>query len=352
MSFMHRFAHALALLAVLGLTASAQKPAGKSAAEKVLAADDAPVGAPLKALKELPTYKLSNLRFEAPAPKQQAVLKMHYEQATAGKLPYPPSLVLRTADGKERVLGPRQYGGNLLKDKAGDITVGLLFARVGEDTKALEAYLLFTDRRWEDEGFKPAFKVSNSAALGDIGTPQYARDWSADETKKLNDPPPTGPELNANRTTGRDTKFVGLVERTTPSLRYADPKKTPVVGFLYTLGTFEPEKGKKAGCVVHLNPSFSQRQPSFGMKREVAKEGYAVGALRVKTNTTVTAVRPVYMKVRPNGSLDPKDSYEGEWVGEAGPDDKEETLTGNGRKVIGTHVRHFGRVYAIALVLD
>jgi hypothetical protein len=338
---------------VLGLSAHAQKPAGKADAEKVLPVADAPVGAPLKALMELPTYKLTNLRFEAPAPKQQAILKMHYEQVTAGKLPYPPSLVLRTADGKERVLGGRMYGSDLLKDKAGDITVGLLFARVGEDTKALEAYLLFTDRRWEDEGFKPAFKVSNSVVMGDPGLPpQYAREWSADETRKLNDPPPNGPALNANRTVGKDTKFVGLVEKTTPSLRYADPKKTPVVGFLYALGTFEPEKGKKAGCVVHLNPSFDQRQPSFGMKREVAKPGYAVGALKVRTNTTVTAVRPVYMKILANGSLDTKDSYEGDWVGETGPDDKEETLTGNGRKVIGTHVRHFGRVYAIALVLE
>ena len=349
---MYQSANILTLVAVFGLTASAQKPPAAAAAEKVLAADDAPVGAPLKALKEFPTYKLTNLRLEAPAPKQQVIVKMHYEQATEGKLPYAPSIVLRTADGKERVLGPRQYGGNLLKDKTGDITIGLLFARVAEDTKVLEAYLLFTDRRWEDEEFKPAFKVSNSAVLGDVGTPQYAREWSAEETKKLNDPPPTGPELNANRTVGKDTKFIGLVEKTTQSLRYADPKKTPEVGFHYSLGTFEPEKGKKAGCVVHLNPSFSQRQPSFGMKKEVAKPGYAVGAVKVKTNMTVTAVQPVYMKILPGGSLDTKDSYDGEWIGEAGLDDKEETLTGNGKMVIGTHVRHFGRVYAIGLVLE
>jgi hypothetical protein len=349
---MRRTSIILSLAASLALTASAQKPADKPAAEKVLAADAAPVGAPLKPLKELPTYTLTNLRFEAPAPKQQAILKVHYEQATVGKLPHPPAVVLRTADGKERVLGPRMYGGDLQKDKAGDITIGLGFARVPEDTRVLEAYLLYADRRWEDEEFKPAFKVSNSVALGDVPAPQYAREWSPDEAKKLSDPPPTGPEANANRATGKDTKFVGLVEKTTPGFRYADPKKTPVVGFYYTLGTFEPEKGKKAGCVVHLSPSFSPRQPSYGMKREVAKPGYAVGAVKVRTNTTVTALQPVYMKILANGTLDTKDTYDGDWVGEAGPVDKEETLTGNGRKVIGANVRHFGRVYALALVLE
>ncbi|WP_020474186.1 hypothetical protein [Zavarzinella formosa] len=352
---MRKFLGLVVVAAVIG-PATAQKPktppAVPAVAEKVLDAAEAPAEAPLKPLKELAKFKLSNVRLEVPAPGQQALLKVRYELTSAGDLPNP-VLVLRTADGKQRFIGARLMGRDVLKDKSGDITLGLGYARIGENTKELEAYLTFSDRRWEDEEFRPTFKVSNSAVMGDLGRDlQYARDWTAEETKKLNDPPPTGPALNANGSVGKDTKFVGLVEKTTPSLRFAAPKKTPVVGFHYTLGTFEPVKGLKAGCIVHLNPSFDQRQPSYGQKREMAKPGYAVGAVNVKTNSTVTAIQAVYMKIMPNGTINTKDSYTGEWVGEAGPNDKEETLSGNGRKVIGTHVRHFGRVYALALVLE
>ncbi|WP_020473654.1 hypothetical protein [Zavarzinella formosa] len=354
---MRKFLGILVLIAVISVgTAIAQKPktpaAGPAVAEKILDASEAPAEAPLKPLKELAKFKLSNVRLEVPAPGQQALLKVRYELLTAGDLPNP-VLVLRTADGKQRFIGARLFGRDVLKDKSGDITLGLGYARIGENTKELEAYLAFTDRRWEDEELRPTFKVSNSAVMGDLGRDlQYAREWTPEETKKLNNPPPTGPALNANNNIGKDTKFVGLVEKLTPSLRFASPKKTPVVGFHYTLGTFEPVKGLKAGCIVHLTPSFDQRQPSFGQKMEMAKPGYAVGAVNVKTNSTVTAIQVVYMKIMPNGTINAKDSYTGDWVGEPGPNDKEETLTGNGRKVIGTHVRHFGRVYALALVLE
>jgi hypothetical protein len=322
--------------------------------EKILEAAGAPNEAPLRPLKEFAKFKLSNLRLEVPAPGQQALLKVHYELEKSGDFPWP-TLVLRTADGKQRFvaarLGTRAL--NPLQDKAGDLAFGLGYARIAEDTKNLEAYLVASDRRWEDENFRPTFKISNSVVMGELGRPlQYAREWTSEETKKLNDPPPLGPEAGANRTVGKDTKHIGLVEQFTPEARFADPKKRPVVGFHYSLGTFEPEKGKKAGCVSQLSPSYHERQPSLGLKREIAKEGYAVGAVNVKTNTTVTAFQVVYMKLKPDGTLDTKDSYTSEWIGEPGPGDKEGTVSGDGRKVIGAHVWNFGRVYALALVLE
>lgn len=347
----------LALVTVIGVgaPASVQKPKepvkGPAIDEKILEVADAPGEAPLRPLKELAKFKLSNLRFEAPAPGQQVLLKVHYELEKAGENSNP-VLVIRTADGKQRFVNGRLGSRNGLKDKAGDLAFGLLFARVGENTKDLEAYLVFTDRRWEDEGLKPTFKISNSVVMGDLGRPlQYAREWTSEETKKLNDPPPLGPDAGTNRTVGKDTKYIGLVEQLTPSIRYADAKNRQVVGFHYVLGTYQPEKGKKAGCISQLVPSFDQRQPSFGMKREMAKTGYAVGAMHVKSNSTVTAIQLVYMKIKPDGTLDTKDSYTSEWIGEPGPDDKEASLSGNGQKVIGAHIRHFGRVFAIALVL-
>ena len=154
------FALLLALTAMAFAVAEEPKTSADEPAkdiEKVLDAADAPREAPLRPLKELAKFKLSNLRFEVPGPGQQALLKVHYELVSAGDLPNP-VLVLRTADGKQRFVNGRLGGRNALQDKAGDLGFGLAFARVGENTKDLEAYLVFTDRRWEDEDFKPMSK--------------------------------------------------------------------------------------------------------------------------------------------------------------------------------------------------
>jgi hypothetical protein len=58
------------------------------------------------------------------------------------------------------------------------------------------------------------------------------------------------------------------------------------------------------------------------------------------------------MKIKPDQTLDTKDSYKSDWIGEPGPDDKEETLSGNEHKIIGVHMWNWGRLFAIALVLD
>ncbi len=341
-------------------TAAAQKPKepekGSGKDEKIIDASEAPKEAPLKPLKECAKFKLTNLRFEVPAPGQQALLKVHYELLKSGDFPNP-VLVLRTSDGKERFVAARlgSKALNPLQDKSGDLAFGLGFARVGEKTTDLEAYLVARDRRWEDEDFRPSFKISNSVVMGDLGRAlQYAREWTEAETKKLNDPPPQGPEPGANKTVGKETKPFGQPEKLISQAGYADPKKRLVVGFHYELGTFEPEKekGKKVNCISQLVPSFHERQTSYGLKREMAKEGYAVGALNLKTNPTVTAFQVVYMKIKSDKTLDPKDTYTSDWDGEPGPDDKEGTLSGGGKKVIGANVWSWGRVFAVALVVD
>src|SRR5262245_29105106 len=104
---MRYFLGLLALVAVIdmGATAAAQKPKepvkGAASAEKILDAADAPAEAPLRPLKELAKFKLSNLRFEAPAPGRQVLLKVHYELVKAGANSNP-VLFVRTADGKQR----------------------------------------------------------------------------------------------------------------------------------------------------------------------------------------------------------------------------------------------------------
>ena len=217
----------------------------------------------------------------------------------------------------------------------------------------MEVYFVQTDRRWEDEGFRPRFKVSNSVVIGVMGRPiQFAREWKPEERAKLNDPPPVAPTMNANGNVGEDTNFVGHTMGLLPPMRYADPAKRPVIGVLYSVGEGEPDKGQKVKCLAHLGPMYDKRQPRYNQQAVFAKPGYAVGALNVKTKKIVTAVQVVFMKQKPDGTMDPTDSYTSKWLGHPEEADKEGKIGGEGRKVIGMHLKHFGAVYAVGLVLD
>jgi hypothetical protein len=48
--------------------------------------------------------------------------------------------------------------------------------------------------------------------------------------------------------------------------------------------------------------------------RVIAKPGYAVGAMTVRTGVDVVGLSLTFMKVKGN-RLDPKDAYESEWIG-------------------------------------
>jgi hypothetical protein len=328
--------------------------AGTESDEKILPADKAPDDAPLRPMKGMPIYKLSNLQVGNFGPGPGPKLKVHYERLSGEEPGAGPTLVIRTADGNEHeTLGG--FGPFQGKRKAGDIVVDLGFrGRPGNGTpKNLEVYFIHKDRRWEDQGFRPRFKVSNSVVLGEMGRPlQYAREWKADEAAKLNNPPATAPALNANKNVGEDTDFVGNTMGLLPPMRYADPTMRPVIGILYRVGEGEPDKGKKVKCLVHLTPAYDKNQPRYGQEALFAKPGYAVGALNVKTKKVVTAVQVVFMKQKPDGTLDPADNYTSKWVGHPEEGDQEGRVSGEGRKVIGMHLKHFGIVHAVALVLE
>ena len=321
----------------------------------MLSADQAPDDAPLRPLKGIPVYKLSNLRIGNPGPGPSPKLTVHYERISGEERGTGPTLVIRTPDGNERsALGG--FGPFQGKRKADDIVVDLGFRGGpggGQAPKNLEVYFVQRDRRWEDEGFHPKFKVSNSVVLGEMGRPlQLARQWTPDEEAKLNDPPPAAPAVNANNNVGEDTDFVGHTMGLLPGLRYADPDKRPVVGMLYRLGEGKGSDDVKVKCLVHLTPAYDARQPRFGQQAVLAKAGYAVGGLNLRTNKIVTAVQVVFMKQKPDGSLDPADSYTSKWLGEPGESDEEGQLMSEGRKVIGLNQKNFGALHAVALVLE
>ena len=67
--------------------------------------------------------------------------------------------------------------------------------------------------------------------------------------------------------------------------------------------------------------------------RLVAKPGYAVGAITVRSGANADGLRLVFMRIKGN-QLDPKDSYSSEWVGDTRPGQRY-GLEGNGRPVVG-----------------
>lgn len=92
---------------------------------------------------------------------------------------------------------------------------------------------------------------------------------------------------------------------------------------------FRTAAGRKLG-VVHGNPG-------KGVYRVEAKTGYAVGAVTIQAGLGVDGMSVTFMKVS-GTKLDPKDSYESEWLGGPGGG-KRMKLAGNGTPVIGI----FGR---------
>jgi hypothetical protein len=350
--------------------------------EKVLPADKAPSDAPLQPMKGLTLYKLTDLRVTG------TELTVHYVavSGTAGR--DGPGLVLRFPDGKElftisaRELASRTKSGKMIdfpkgKSKgkggpapgptnAGEITVDAKGLKGGLP-KNLEVYAVHVDRGLERAGLMSRFKVSNSVIVGKMDVPrQFAREWKEDELKKLGEPAaaPTPPGKvagggdvplpNPSKTLGTDSNFAGSILGTTLlTHRYADADKRPVTGVMYQAREALIKGGARINCITSFTPIYQAGRARAGQTLEMAKDGYVVGGLNVKFRTVVTGVQVVYMKRKPDGSLDPEDTYKSEWLGQPGEADKEYALTGKGKKVIGVHLKSaVGKLQAVALVLE
>jgi len=118
-----------------------------------------------------------------------------------------------------------------------------------------------------------------------------------------------------------------------------------VLGFGYFLGQWAGEQ-----AVAILEPLY-RREMALGPNRVFAREGYGVGALDVEAGKLVHAVRVVFMRLKPDGQLDPSDSYKSDWIG-ASAGGPAKTLGGDGKKVIGLHGRRGAVLDAVGLVLE
>jgi hypothetical protein len=95
-----------------------------------------------------------------------------------------------------------------------------------------------------------------------------------------------------------------------------------------------------------------ERRPSRGRSISVvAKEGYAVGGLKIDAPRYVSAVQIIFYRLKADGQLDPQDSYTSEWLGK--PSGKAApTVDGAGKKVIGIFGRRGAVLDALGLVFE
>jgi RNA polymerase sigma factor (sigma-70 family) len=313
---------------------------GETGGEETLPADKALASVPLRARKGDTFFKLSNAKVEPIGRNPFPVLSVDYEKLTEG--PYNGvALVVQRAEGRAQTyLLIRPFG-----ERKGKIEISLGIAPPGQPgpPKTAELYLTRGEHRYGGD-FRPNFKVSTSAMIGEMKEKTLAREWKPEEIARLRIPPPEGPKANANPAVGQDTRFAG--DSGGGNFRYAESGK-PVIGVEYWTGAWDKEP-----CLARLIPVYTPEQPVEGAgQRVMAKPGYAVGALTVRTKRHVNAVQITFMKLS-DGKLDPKDSYTSEWLGATDVAGKEIKLGGDGRAVIGLNCRQGGILNAVALVIE
>jgi hypothetical protein len=87
------------------------------------------------------------------------------------------------------------------------------------------------------------------------------------------------------------------------------------------------------------------------VKRLVAKPGYAVGLMTVKSGANADGLSLTFMRIK-GDRLDPKDAYESEWIGDSRQGGRT-VLGGEGRPVVGLHgSKNKENTTGIGLVFD
>jgi predicted Zn finger-like uncharacterized protein len=283
-------------------------------------------------------YKLANARLGQGRFGQPALF-VDYDIVKAGQY-NGISLVVHGDDGRRdqyMLIGPTQSHGTL------DISANG-FGVPGRPPfpQTFEVYLIRGDARYPNA---PTFKVSNTATVGMMNKRTRARNWTKEEIARLTQPPPNYSSPNAHPDVGQDTPFAGDTSGG-GSWRYVEPKGL-LLGLDYRMSEWEKEK-----CLAAAVPVFSRDQVVAPVaSRVLAKEGYAVGGAKVRSKRFVDAVQLVFMRVKPDGRLDPGDSYTSDWFGDAG-DQPVKTLAGDGTRVIGIHDRAGAILNGLALVLE
>jgi hypothetical protein len=117
----------------------------------------------------------------------------------------------------------------------------------------------------------------------------------------------------------------------------------PLLGIHWTTGEWDNEQ-----CLRQVEGLYDRQS---GENNVVAKDGYAVGAVKVEAGHFVDAVQLVFMRIGDDGRLDPSDSYTSEWLGFHSGGKPSVTLGGTGAIVLGVCGRGAAVVDALGLTI-
>jgi hypothetical protein len=316
---------------------------GDQGGEKVAPANARLANSVMRARREDTFYKISNPRVgqtSGRGPKRNALL-VDYEVVSRGKFDGG-TLVLRSPEGRKSEVALTS-----IKDRdEGTIElVGVKFfgnIAIAKNTtfpKNIEMYVIRSDERYDP----PAkWMVSNSVVMGKMKTTTRARDWTRAEIERYTRPPPSYKNPNAYPEIGED---VPPLTAAGGDFRFVDPKGR-LLGLDYAVGMWEKQK-----TVSQLTPVYSADQPRLHSARSIARKGYAVAGAEVNADKYVNGIRLLFRRVKPDGTLDEKDTYAGEWIGVA-PAGKATTLVNDGRRVLGIRIQRGAIIDRFALVVE
>src|SRR5262245_23117063 len=330
--------------------ASKQKPSvkpeelyGDQGGAKVLPGNSRVPNAVMRAHLEDTFLKLSDPRIDE---KGNALL-IDYEVVSKGKFK-PSALVIRADDGSKAEIALK----NIAERDSGTIQLvgaknfgNFKFRTKVQVPEDLEMYAI---RR--DDSYEPSmtFMVSNSVVMGKIKTISKARDWTTEEIARYAKGPLAYKNVNGYPDVGEDVPALTAHPQMLVS-RYVNPEGR-LLGLDYSDGDWHKRK-----CMVRLAPVFAADQPKQNTVRSLARKGYAVAGAEAFIDKETYGVRLLFARVKPDDTLDMKDSYAGEWIGSP-PDEgkKATTLVNDGRRVIGINFHAHSGAYIgkFALVAD
>lgn len=323
---------------------------GDQGGEQVAPADAGQPNTIMRARRDDTFFKLSNPREGQVTERGRMInaLLIDYAVVRRGKIDGG-TLILHTDDGSQAKVelnsivnrdhgtislvgvqhfGPR-FGPRMGKGRTTDIDL----------PKNIEMYVTRDDARYRPPG---KFMVSNSVVMGQMKVMTRARDWTAEEIDRYGKPPPNWTTPNTHPNVGEDVPPLdgpAVFHR-----RFVEPEGR-LLGLDYHLGEWNKEK-----CIGGLVPIFSTDQPTSLTSRVIARPGYAVAGAEVHTGKEVYAIRLLFRRIKPDGTLDAADAYEGEWIGTP-PAGQAQTLVNDGRRVMGINLKQGAVVDRFALVV-
>jgi hypothetical protein len=299
----------------------------------------------MRARRDDTFLKLSNPRIgktSGPGPKRNALL-VDFEVVSRGKFDGG-TLVLHTDDGARAEVALTSIAGRDRDNGTIELVGARQFGNIKIPRNAtfpenVEMYVTRGDERYDPPS---KFMVSNSVVMGMVKATTRPRDWTREEIERYTKPPPSYKNPNAYPDIGED---VPPLPEAGGKFRFVDPGGR-LFGLDYHIGDWEKRK-----TVGRLTPVFHLDQPKSHSARSVARKGYAVAGAEVNTDKYVYGIRLLFRRVKPDGTLDAKDAYAGDWIG-AAPSGEATKLVNDGRRVVGIHIQQGAIVDRFALVAE